>query len=289
MHGAVNCLCLSDMITLGPQTCTPRLGARGRVRCEPGWHLGRDWSRGLHDFDLWFVWAGRGLMAIEGEEVPLTPGTCIWMCPGRRYEAEQDSVERLGVNYIHFQLVSGSRGLPLSAFNPPFEVLRTRQVEFVDAVMRRIIDLAPERTGDEVGAALLGGLLLELVREQAAQNELQGAGTELRHRDLILRLAARIRENPRQVPPVAELARTAGYSADHFSRVFLKVTGLRPQDFVIQARVTRARQLLAESDLTVGMIAEALGFQDIFYFSRQFRRQTGQAPTEFRRGLRRQL
>lgn len=277
------------MITLGTQTCEPRLGACGRVRCEPGWRLGREWWRGLHDFDLWFVWAGRGLMAIEGEEVPLNPGTCLWMSPGRRYEAEQDAVERLGVNYIHFTLVEAPSGLPLSAFKPPFELLRTRQVEFVDAVMRRIIDLAPEPAGTAAGVALLGGLLLELGREQAAQAEVQGSGTELRHRDLILRLAARIRENPGQVPPVAELARSAGYSPDHFSRVFLRVTGLRPQDFVIQARVARARQLLAESDLTVGMIAEALGFQDIFYFSRQFRRQTGQAPTEFRRGLRRQL
>lgn len=277
------------MITLGPTICEPRPGARGRVRCEPGWHLGRDWSRGLSDFDLWFVWAGRGLMAIEGEDVPLTPGTCIWMSPGRRYEAEQDAVERLGVNYVHFTLVDPTRGLPLSAFRPPFEVLNTRQVEFVDAVMRRIIELAPEKAGEAVGAALLGGLLLELVREHAALREVHGPGTESRHRDLILRVAARIRENPGQVPPVAELARAAGYSADHFSRVFLKITGLRPQDFVIQARVARARQLLAESDLTIGMIAEALGFQDIFYFSRQFRRQTGQAPTEFRRGLRRGL
>ena len=287
MHGPANYLCLSVMFQIARQRCNPRLHQVGRVRCEPGWHLGRDWSRGLHDFDLWYVWAGRGLMAIEGEELPLVPGTCVWMRPGRRYEAEQDSVERLGVNFIHFELVAPSRDLPLSAFTPPFEVLRTRQVEFVDGVMRRIIELAPEREGAPVGAALLGGLLMELVREHAAADAQHGPGTELRHRDLILRVAAQIRESPGRVPPVAELARTAGYSPDHFSRIFLKVTGQRPQDFVIQARVGRARQLLAESDLTVGMIAEALGFQDIFYFSRQFRRQTGQAPTAFRRGLRR--
>jgi len=275
------------MITLNRHPCDLRLGHSGRVRCEPGWHLGRDWARGLRDFDLWFVWAGRGLMAIGGEEVALTPGTCIWMRPGRRYEAEQDKVERLGVNFIHFELLVPGRSLPLSAFQPPFEVLRTAQVDFVDSLMRRIIGLASEPDGARVGPVLLGGLLMELAREHAAAGAGLGAGTEQHHRDLILRLAAQIRENPGDLPPVAELARQAGYSPDHFSRVFLKVTGRRPQDFVIQARMERARQLLAESDLTVGMIAGALGFQDIFYFSRQFRRQTGQAPTAFRRGLRR--
>jgi len=89
------------------------------------------------------------------------------------------------------------------------------------------------------------------------------------------------------VPAIAALARKAGYSVDHFSRVFQKVVGVRPQDYVISAKTERARQLLSESDLTIGMIAEALGFRDIFFFSRQFRQKTGQTPTEFRRGLRR--
>jgi hypothetical protein len=74
------------------------------VRCEPGWHLGRDWSRGLHDYDLWYVWAGRGQHERSRGTAVRWPGTCVWMRPGRRYEAEQDSVERLGVNFIHFEL-----------------------------------------------------------------------------------------------------------------------------------------------------------------------------------------
>ncbi len=275
------------MIKIAQQRCEPRLSQMGRVRCEPGWHLGRGWSHGLEDFDLWFVWAGRGRMWLDRGEIALTPGTCVWMRPGSRYEAEQDPAERLGVNYLHFTLHRPGAHLPLSAFTPPFEVLRTRQVELVDGLMQRVIELGADPVGGQVGAVLFGGLLMELVREHAATTASGGPGTEQHHRDAILRVAAQIRENPGRVPPVAKLARTAGYSVDHFSRVFLKVTGRRPQDYVIQARVGRARQLLAESDLTVGMVAEALGFQDIFYFSRQFRQQTGQTPTEFRRGLRR--
>jgi AraC-like DNA-binding protein len=275
------------MIKIGRQRCAPRLGALGRVRCEPGWHLGRGWSRNLHDFDLWFVWAGRGRMRLDRGEIALAPGTCVWMRPGHRYEAEQDATERLGVNFIHFTLRRPGRDLPLSAFTPPFEVLRTPQVEFVDGLMRRVIELNAEPAAGEVAATLFGALLMELAREHAAAGSGRAAGTDLHHRDVMLRVAAQIRENPGRVPPIAELARTAGYSVDHFSRVFLKVTGRRPQDYAIEARIGRARQLLGESDLTIGMIAEALGFQDIFYFSRQFRRQTGQTPTEFRRGLRR--
>ncbi len=97
---------------------------------------------------------------------------------------------------------------------------------------------------------------MELVREHAAAGA-ETAGLDRHHRDLILRIAARIRESPAHAPSVEELARTAGYSPSHFSRVFLKVTGVRPQDYIINARIERARQLLAESDLTIGMVADA--------------------------------
>jgi AraC-like DNA-binding protein len=72
---------------------------------------------------------------------------------------------------------------------------------------------------------------------------------------------------------------------DHFSRVFAKVTGRRPQEWIIEARLARARQLLAETGLTVSQIAEALGFRDVFFFSRQFTQRTGQTPTAYRAAL----
>lgn len=273
MHGALESLSL-------------RIHATGRVRCEPGWHLGRDWSRGLLDYDLWFVWEGGGRMHVDDRELILRPGVCIWMRPGRRYEAEQDLVQRLGVNYIHFAPHRPGADLPLSALTPSFEVMRTQHVGFVDVLMSRIIALGAEPEGKAAAGALLTGLLTELTREHHAASRQPVPGTDQRHRDLILRTAARLRESPSQAPTVADLAREAGCSVDHFSRLFLKVTGARPQDYIIRARIERARQLLAESDLTIGMVAEALGFQDIFYFSRQFRLKTGQTPTEFRRGLR---
>jgi AraC-like DNA-binding protein len=260
-----------------------QLSERGRVRCEPGWHLGGGWAQGLRDFDLWFVWSGRGKMTFASAEIVLEPGVCVWMRPGGRYEAEQDLAEPLGVNYIHFSLLHPQTDLPLSAFDPPFEVLVTRQIGFVDSMMRRIIELGADARAMQTAKLLMSGLLAELTREYAVAAERPVAGTDRHYRDLIQRMVARIRESPAQTPAVGELARAAGYSVDHFSRIFLKVTGLRPQDYIIQAKIERARQLLAESDLTIGMIAEALGFQDIFYFSRQFRQKTGRPPTAFRR------
>jgi len=254
-----------------------------RVRCEPGWHLGPEWAPRLRDYDLWFVSSGRGRMQTSDGEVTLAPGVCLWMRPGRRYQATHEPQAPLVVNFFHFTLQGAGR-----QFTPPFEVMHTMHPDFADVMMRRILLLhgeadASERTSAEV---LFGALLGELVRETAAHATApKGTAIDRHHREVIQRLVAEIRETPGQARTVAELARVAGYSVDHFSRVFEKITGQRPQDWAIEVRLVRARQLLAETNLTVSQIGEALGFRDVFFFSRQFRQKTGRTPTEFRSSL----
>ena len=82
-----------------------RVNPSGRVRCEPGWRLRADWVEKLTDFDFWFVWAGRGVIRLVDQTVELMPGVGIWARPGRFYEAEQDASDRLGVSFIHFELL----------------------------------------------------------------------------------------------------------------------------------------------------------------------------------------
>lgn len=336
-----------------------RLGHLGRVRCEPGWRLGHDWASRLHDFDLWFVWGGRGTMRLtQGRTIRLMPGVGIWMRPGGHYEATQDSSDRLGVSYVHFTVetpgeetsdqgqetsnaarISHAEGgvarndgraaglhgravtsrptspaprpspvaphsSPLAprppsphpllshpaSFIPPFEVFHTRQVEFVDAVMRRVTELATDRRGSEAELAaarssaerLFAALLSELVREHQRQ-EHRPPGPRFHREAAVARLIAQLREDPAHAPSIAQMARSTGITPDHFTRVFRRIAGQTPEGFVIAARMERARLLLEESDLTIGEIAESLGFQDIYFFSRQFKRKTGVPPSAWRR------
>lgn len=276
------------MLILSEGTYRVRLAACGRVRCEPGWSLAPDWAPRLRDYDLWFVWSGRGRMITSDGEVELRPGVVFWMRPGRRYEAQQDPEARLGVNFLHFTLAdAGGRPLPKS-WKPPVEVMNTRRLELTDAALRRVIELVSRRTTDPAGESVaegwFGAVLGDLVREQREEVEPNVAGLTRRHRDIVERAVERIRERPGEVPGVAALAREAGYSVDHFARLFARWTGLSPQEYLINARMERARSLLAETELSVGMIAEALGFRDLFFFSRQFRQRVGVSPTAYRRG-----
>ncbi len=260
---------------------TPRIGRLGRVRCEPGWRL--EWEPDfLQDYDLWFIWAGRGTMMYSGGRVELRPGVCFWMRPGHVYLGEQDINDRLGVTFIHFEL-DGLDALPASV---P-EVTEVRDFSFFEAASRRAVQLMDDSTGPAdsrrpEAEALLKSLLISLARNgELAEGPALSPARALHYRKMRA-LAALIRESPGTLPEIATLAREAGYSPAHFSRVFQEVNGSLPREFIIQSRIERGRQLLFESAMTVGEIATALGYTDIFFFSRQFKDRTGMSPSEFR-------
>ncbi|MCC5840371.1 MAG: helix-turn-helix transcriptional regulator [Opitutales bacterium] len=145
---------------------------------------------------------------------------------------------------------------------------------------------APERLEHPLlqHAANLFNCLIDEYRHLATRKRsLEEVGLQLFHRRTIHDLVARLQEDLSSVPTVSEMAARCGYSLDHFGRVFRKVMGCGAQEFVMKARVARARQLLLESGLSVKQIAAELGYNSPFFFSRQFRSIVGESPTDFRR------
>jgi AraC-like DNA-binding protein len=254
----------------------------GRVRFPPDWSSGADWWRTLADHDLWFVWAGRGRMEIDGAPVALHAGSCVWMEPGRRYVTTHDPQHPLGVNYFHFTLPIRDRRARPAPFEPPFSHVVVRHFGFADTLMQMILAVRAEPAGLDSANHLFAALLRELVRESTHGRPLL-AGLSAEHTERMHAAAARIRHDPAGAPTVAELAREFGYSVSHFSRTFAAVTGQRPQAFTIGVKLERARELLATTGLTIGEIAAAVGVPDLFYFSRLFKQRVGATPSEFRR------
>jgi AraC family transcriptional regulator of arabinose operon len=81
----------------------------------------------------------------------------------------------------------------------------------------------------------------------------------------------------------AGLARNEGMALSTLRRRFRRATGTALHTYALQCRAAEARRLLGETDLPVKTIAENLGYNDVFFFSRQFRKMTGTSPAAYRR------
>ncbi|WP_299831341.1 AraC family transcriptional regulator [uncultured Roseobacter sp.] len=96
------------------------------------------------------------------------------------------------------------------------------------------------------------------------------------------RVLAMIRDRLDQSISVDDLAREAGMSPSHFSRVFKETLGSTPMQYVLAYRVEQAIRMMAEPTRALGDIALTCGFADQAHFSRSFKQVTGQTPRQYR-------
>ena len=99
------------------------------------------------------------------------------------------------------------------------------------------------------------------------------------------RVAAYIEERVADDIPLATLAELARLSAYHFCRSFKRSFGMPPHRYHASRRIERAKQLLANRELSVTTIALDIGFCDTSTFTSAFHRLTGQTPSRYRRSL----
>ena len=78
------------------------------------------------------------------------------------------------------------------------------------------------------------------------------------------------------------LAAMVYLNADYLSHLFKKDTGSSLINYVIDRRIARSKELLAKGEMSIRDIAITCGFQNISYFSRQFKKSTGMTPRQFR-------
>lgn len=235
-------------------------------------------TAGEDHFNFWLALAGNGTLSCDGEAYRIQPGRFFIFSPHQNISAAHYSGQRITRFSAHFfPLREGARlkepgGLPLLGGTVGSLAAVQRQI---DVIMR----IALRREDDTTLARKLYELILQVTGVAGAMGSdaLSPAVSE----------ALRVfREHPASVESIQDFARSVGISRSHFDREFTEQVGQPPRQFLINCKIIEARRYLESSSLRVGEIAEALGYKDIYFFSRQFKQLVGQSPANYRRSLR---
>src|SRR5690606_9863107 len=132
---------------------------------------------------------------------------------------------------------------------------------------------------------LLKGLLMDYLLASRMKQVYSRDGVEENQFKMALSLVSQIHENPAAFD-LAHFTQRIGYSDDHLRRLIKRVVGLTPHQIIIDAKINRARFLLQESTHSISDIADELGYDNIHYFSLQFKKITGLSPTAYRQSHR---
>lgn len=82
---------------------------------------------------------------------------------------------------------------------------------------------------------------------------------------------------------INEIAKKMLYSRSHISKVFKQQTGQSLKSYIDKTRLDKAKEMLLYSDFSISDIAFALGFKDVYSFSRFFKKHTASCPKAYRK------
>lgn len=244
---------------------------RSIVHCENEWC----WDPGYFiDFDFWIALEGSGRIMLNGIEYPVKAGFSICFSPGDwKVSARHDPAQPLQVFYCHFDLQ-----WPAQFKRLPKPVPLPAQLNTDPLLCGTVSELADSDSAAR-SPALQENLLWQLLLRTERKESVGDTSPQERVRTIIRDIKA----NPAMAPDMDDLARKASLSTGHFRRIFHHLTDMSPLEFIIRCRIDRAVYYLKETRLPIQQIASAVGYSDVFYFSRQFKQRTGKTPGAYRR------
>ncbi|MGH8134395.1 MAG: helix-turn-helix transcriptional regulator [Steroidobacteraceae bacterium] len=247
-------------------------------RCSAGPH-DRPYVEQYGSFSISYVRRGSFGCLTRGRAFELVGGSFLIGRPGDEYLCTH-SHHAHGDECLSFHFGAGLLDtLGLSALRwrsgalPPMAEL---------AVLGERAQAAAEGEND-VGLDEAGTLLAARFIGIASGKGFEPVAVTARDRRRAVRAALWLDAHANEPLDLARAARESGVSAFHFLRLFAKVTGVTPHQYLVRARLRRAARLLAADTRAIAGIAYEAGFGDLSNFIRTFRRAAGVSPRHFRR------
>ena len=176
-------------------------------------------------------------------------------------------------NFIRSALLESCEFSDAAAFNRPF-LLTDQQAQW-ETVRQMLEEYTTKKLYyHQKNDALLKGLLVTLARiTVSGRSEPQSTADQV---------IAYIRTHYMASCTNADIGRELNFHPNYLNRVMLTHTGKSLHQYLLSYRLTKALDLLQNTDMTVTQIAEATGFADVQSFSKFFLSRTGATPGSFR-------
>ncbi len=269
-------------------------------------------DREIYDHELIFCVDGNATMTLEGTDYAITRGDVFFLRPGLRNRMVVNEGEFFHAHCVHFDWVPMDESYNFTAeqvYMAPPET--AEDLAFLEKLRRRPNADAPDlnfsplirgtdydrllplfrglydsyrKFGNIVAANLrMRGLFLQILSELMYTRDARFATTERSHRVMVDKAIDYINVHYKEDLAITKLAEASGMSSKYFGVLFKRVTGRTVNEYVMQVRMTKAEELLLQTDASLDEIAKQVGVRDEFYVVKLFKRYKGITPGRYRR------
>lgn len=246
--------------------------------CELSPGTAVDLPRGRRDYTLFYLHEGRFRVSF-GERQPqeLTAGAAILIPPNVRIQYANPGETPAAVFWTHFSGYDVSSLFRAVGVSEDGAILPLAASASAKETFQRFLDEMKNPPSEAAKLRATAALVLLLTT-------LARLSEDTAHGRRLVYTFAYMQEHFTEDIPIEELAEKEKLGVSQFHIVFRTLTGMTPTQYVTKLRMSLAARLLGDATLSVGEIADACGYGDMFYFSRVFRREMGVSPTTYRKG-----
>ena len=254
--------------------------AAGYYRVHTSEVIETDRPNGRGDYQLLYISAGKLHLYVDGEERIITKGNMLLFRPGETQIYNLYSADKPETYWVHFtgsdvDLLLDYYGMPkdenvfFTGTSPDYQWLFKQMIQELQLCRVNYEDL----------------LNMNLRHIFLMINRFLKEGTELDSDalDEVERATHYFNENYNLNICIKDYANERHMSECWFNRTFKHVTKVTPMQYIIQLRMTNALNLLEHTNYNIIQVANAVGYDDAYYFSRLFKKNIGVSPTEYRK------
>jgi len=254
--------------------------AAGYYRVQTSPFIETKRPNGRNDYQLMYVYAGKLHVYIRGKERIIEKGTILLFRPCEAQIYKYYSSEKPEIYWVHFT------GFDVENLFERYEIPNDKNVFVLGNALdcqwlfKHIIhelQLRRKKYADFINMNLCQVLLL---LNRCLEEEIAFDFDDLNEVDLALDF---FNEKYNTNISIKDYAKERHISVCWFNRIFKRVMRETPMQYIINLRIANALNLLNETTYNIIQIANIVGYDDAYYFSRIFKKHIGISPREYRK------
>lgn len=244
-----------------------------------------------YDYRIFYIIEGNASFVLSSETIPLSAGMLIYFRPETPYYFDGD-VKIMVLNFDMTRNQSNQKKpIPPSKNiytfkkdlvfenDPPAELEKIVVIEKAFEMERKIQECLlhychPTPFSDAITSAIIKDILC-FVAQSAVPDESEVP-------EIVQKIMLYIQQHYDKEISNSQISNEFGYHSYYLNRIFKKSTGTTIHQTVIHEKIRIAKRLLKETDLSVGLVANEVGFSNLKQFCTTFRKHTGYTPTAYK-------